>query len=425
MERNFHKYKWAGLVTFALMYSLAYLGRFNVNSFMENIAKDLQVSFMQQQILSISIFISYAAGSFVNGYIADRLGGKKTAVLGGVMTIILNMLTSFQSHWVPMLCLWTLNGYCQSMVWVGGIQYLSQWWAASERGKGIGIANFSSGISHAAAYSFPLMLHVLWPDLGWRESFLMLMFLFLFFVGMFQLCAVERPQDKGLAPYEPESKKVRLKEEYLKKIREQKRMPWLYLLRQKKFIWWCMIALFSSICRYGLLNWIPFYFNGQKESIVISDFFLNLTLPVGMAFGTLILTWAAGSKIPENKGLLVTALAAMCGTLTLIVPMMQESQAVLVGVFLTGFALYGINGILWLHAIEQGSRIFSGSAAGIINCFAYLGASLEGIIFPLILRWSHTSISVFVVMEVLCIAMVFCGMVVSRKNTIVMPEIRE
>ena len=104
---------------------------------------------------------------------------------------------------------------------------------------------------------------------------------------------------------------------------------------------------------------------------------------------------------------------------------MQESQAVLVGVFLAGVALYGINGILWLHAIEQGSRISSGSAAGIINCFAYLGASLEGIIFPLILRWSHTSISVFVVMEVLCIAMVFCGMVVSRKNTIVMPEIRE
>ena len=186
MERNFHKYKWAGLVTFALMYSLVYLGRFNVNSFMENIAKDLQVSFMQQQILSISIFVSYAAGSFVNGYIADRLGGKKTAVLGGVMTIILNMLTSFQSHWVPMLCLWVLNGYCQSMVWVGGVQYLSQWWAASERGKGIGIANFSSGISHAAAYSFPLILLVLWPDLGWRESFLTLMFLFLFFVGMFQ-----------------------------------------------------------------------------------------------------------------------------------------------------------------------------------------------------------------------------------------------
>ena len=95
------------------------------------------------------------------------------------------------------------------------------------------------------------------------------------------------------------------------------------------------------------------------------------------------------------------------------------------GIFFTGFALYGINGILWLHAIDQGCRIFAGTAAGIFNGFAYLGACLEGVVFPAAMKLFEASMTVFVVMEVLCICMVICGMAVSKKNTVIVPEVRE
>ena len=182
--------------------------------------------------------------------------------------------------------------------------------------------------------------------------------------------------------------------------------------------------MLSSVCRYGLLNWIPMYYSSDGDSI-LSDTFSNLMLPVGMAFGTLIITWIAGTKLFDNKGIIITAMAALCGTLVIVFPMVSDIQTVLVGIFFTGFALYGINGILWVHAIDQGCRYFTGSAAGILNGFAYLGAFLEGILFPAVLGTFDSFLAVFVLMEILCIFMVIFGMVVSRKNTIVEPEVRE
>ena len=174
--------------------------------------------------------------------------------------------------------------------------------------------------------------------------------------------------------------------------------------------------MLSSICRYGLLGWVPLYYEGGNE-VFLSDSFSNLTLPVGMAIGTLVITWAAGTKVFDNKGIVVTAMAAICATLVVVFPMIDDEKAVLVGIFFTGFALYGINGILWVHAIDIGCRIYSGSAAGVLNGFAYLGAFLEGFIFPAAADIFGGYVCVFIVMEVLCIMMVVFGMVISKKNT--------
>ena len=181
--------------------------------------------------------------------------------------------------------------------------------------------------------------------------------------------------------------------------------------------------MLSSICRYGLLNWISLYYDNEIGGTLLSNSFSNLTLPVGMAFGTLVITWFAGTKMPGNKGIIVTAMAAVCGTLIIVFPMIDSTQSVLIGIFFAGFTLYGINGILWVHAIDQGCRVFAGSAAGILNGFAYLGACIEGYLFPFVMKVFGSYITVFVVMEMLCILMVICGMVISKKNTIVEPEV--
>ncbi|WP_415928938.1 hypothetical protein [Zhenpiania hominis] len=115
----------------------------------------------------------------------------------------------------------------------------------------------------------------------------------------------------------------------------------------------------------------------------------------------------------------MTAMAALCGMLVVIFPMVQEEAAILTGIFFTGFALYGINGILWLYALDQGGRVFAGSVAGILNGFAYLGAFLENLLFHTVMNIFSGTMAVFFVMEVFCICMVICGMVVCKKNTVV------
>ncbi len=425
MDRTFEKHKWINLMSFSVMYSLVYLGRFNVNNLMDRIATDIYISAKQQDIISMSVFLSYAMGSFINGYLADRYGAKRIIMTGGLGTCFLNMVVSVQSEWSGILLICFINGYFQSMIWVGGISLLSRWLKSGECGKGIGIANFFSGMSHTVAYVIPIMVLSMFPGLGWRGTFIIPMALLLLFVVLFGILARENPPQAESTLYAEGSESPReAGEVILRRIAAEKRTPWRYFFSKPKFWWWCIIAVLSSICRYGLLNWIPLYFGGPENSI-LSDTFFNLTLPVGMAFGTLIVTWIAGTKMNDNKGVVVTAMAAICGMLVIVFPMVADIQTVFVGIFFTGFALYGINGILWVYAIEQGKRYFSGSAAGILNAFAYMGAFAEGLLFPAVIRIFGNLISVFILMELLCICMVIFGMLVCKKNTLVEPEIRE
>ena len=426
MEQRFDHYKWITLISFALMYNFVYLGRFNVNNNMDNFAADAGMNGTQAHILSVSVFISYAAGSVINGYLADRYGSKRLVICGGLGTILMNGLISLENQWGLLLGTWIVNGLFQSMIWVGGISMLSQWWAEGYRGKGVGIANFFSGISHVTAYLLPILIVSLWPDIGWRTGMVIPMGVLLIFVIVFAFVAVEKPQDKKLPAYAVHSQNHQKREETLRKRAEEGKTPWLYFLQLRKFWWWCAIALLSSICRYGLLNWIPVYYQQENGEEILSETFSNLMLPVGMAFGTLVITWVAGTKLFDNKGIIVTAMAALCGTLVITFPMLENAQSVLVGIFFMGFALYGINGILWVHAIDQGCRVFAGSAAGIFNGFAYLGAFLETVLFPAVLQlFDNNYLVIFVCMEIFCIFMVICGIVVSKKNTIISPEIRE
>ncbi len=425
MKNNFNTYKWVSLMSFSMMYIFVYLARFNVNNLMPYVADNIDITMQQQEMISLSVFISYAAGSFVNGYLADRFGAKKIIIIGGIMTSFMNAAVPFQEHWSGLFLIWFINGYFQSMIWVGGISFLSHWWKEGERGKGVGIANFFSGMSHAVAYVIPVMILSVFPAISWKWNFVLPIGLLLIFVALFGIFAVERPEKAGLLPYDSTIKRHRIREEKLRKIYEQGKTPWKYFLSQPKFWWWCCIAAISSVCRYGLLNWIPLYYENELGGNILSEEFSNLTLPVGMAFGTLAITWAAGTKMFNNKGIVITAMAAICGTLIIIFPMIDDVQSVLVGIFFTGFAIYGINGVLWVHAIDQGCRVFAGSVAGIFNGFAYLGACLEGVLFPMVLNAFGNYLAVFILMEVLCILMVLCGMAVSKKNTSIVPEIRE
>lgn len=422
---KYNRYKWSGLIAFACLYNVVYLGRFNVNNLMEELSSVLDFMTIQREAISLSVFVSYAVGSFVNGYLADRFGAKKVILIGVVASAVLNMGVSFQSNWSAILGLWLANGYFQSMIWVGGLSLAAHWWQESERGKAVGIMNFSSGLSHVSNYLIPVTLSTIWPAMNWRADLLIPACLMLLLALVFGAVAVETPERVGEKPYEIDNYRHKTREDYFRKMAEEHKMPWRYFLKQKKLWWWCAIASLSSICRYGLLNWIPLYFDEKTGGPVLSDFFSNLMLPLGMAFGTLIITWGAGTKLFHNKGIIVTALAALCGMLVVIFPMLENSTSILIGIFFTGFTLYGINGILWLYALEQGGRIFAGSTAGILNAFAYFGAFVERLFFWAALQNLASSMAVFFIMELLCVCMVICGMVVSKKNVVVVPEVRE
>ena len=146
-------------------------------------------------------------------------------ICGGLGTILMNGLISLENQWGLLLGTWIVNGLFQSMISVGGISMLSQWWAEGYRGKGVGIANFFSGISHVTAYLLPILIVSLWPDIGWRTGMVIPMGVLLIFVIVFAFVAVEKPQDKKLPAYAVHSQNHQKREETLRKRAEEGKIP--------------------------------------------------------------------------------------------------------------------------------------------------------------------------------------------------------
>ena len=418
---RYRMFKLTGLLSFALMYNFTYMARFNISNSMDGILKDISISDGAVTFINASIFASYALGSFINGYMADKYGGRRVIIIGGLVSACLNLIVQLASGWAVLVVINILNGYFQSMIWVGGISMLVQWWSPGERGISVGIANFFSGLSHVTAYVVPVLIIAAFPAGSWRNNFAEPMIIFILLILLFAVCSKERPESIGRKPYKLTGERRR-REEALKISAETGALPFAVFFRDKVFIVWCIIAMISSICRYGLLNWIIVYFQKTVGNPYIGDAFLTFTLPFGMAAGTLIITWVVCAKFPDNKDLAVTGLAALCASLIITFPMLGDSNAVIIGIFFTGFILYGINGIFWIYAMDFGGRIYAGTAAGIINGFAYIGATIEGGLFSFIADKTGDYLFIFIAMEFLCIAMAVLGLVICKKNIIVLKD---
>jgi sugar phosphate permease len=410
-------HKWAGLIAFSLLYNTVYMGRFNLNDCLPIVAAELGIPPHREAAIRISIFLSYAIGCFINGRIADGSNPKRVVLVGTAVSAAANALLTPAKAWQPILMLSAVNGYFQSMIWIGGMCVVANWWNSGERALGGGIANLSSGFSHVTAYLIPFLALLLFPHIGWRGGFVFSSAIMVFFLLPFLLFCRESPEAVGLPRYtESDAAAAETERTLARELREKKKNPWRHFCARKNFMWWCGIAFFSSLCRYGLLKWVPEYYATGESGVVLSRDFSNLILPMGMAFGTLILTVITGRALRDNKGLMVIVSAALCGSIVVLFPTMTAGSTVLFGIFCTGFFLYGINGVLWIHAMDEGGRIYPGTAAGMLNCFAYLGASSEAFVFPLVSKATGVMISVFVLMEIFCIFMVICAMAVSRKN---------
>ena len=79
--------------------------------------------------------------------------------------------------------------------------------------------------------------------------------------------------------------------------------------------------------------------------------------------------------------------------------------------FSAGFFIYGINGIVWAYAIDVGGRVFAGTAAGILDCFAYLGAAVQAIIFGSVLTSTGNWTFVFTAIVGVCAGMILLSII--------------
>lgn len=394
---RFNNTAWIVLFAFSILYCILYCGRQNLSFAMPVMMAEEGWTTLQLGILSSIQFWTYAFGHLINGRLSEIIGVNKIIVLGMILSALVNIIIGFQSELWVIVLLWGVNGFVQSMLWSPGMALLANWWPSKKRGFAIGFANAFSGLGTVAtAFAVSFSFAVL-SDLGWRAAFCGPGVIMLVVAFLYPFFAKEKPSDIGLSEYVDSNEVMEATDNELKDIIETrgKLYPYIYLLKQWKFDLWIVIIACSSIARYGLLTWIPTYFVQVHQVDIDAGIIGSIVCPLGMAAGALVIPWLSDKLWAQNRRTWVIISSLMSAAAVFGFMNVGPGFTASALLFLAGFFIYGINSLVWAFATDIGGRSFSGTASGVLDCAAYIGASVQALFFGGVLENSNNWTLVF------------------------------
>jgi sugar phosphate permease len=136
--------------TFAVMlfgYIGYYLCRGNLSAAFPLMSKEFGYTNAQLGLIASSSEIAYAIGKFINGPLADRMGGRKIFLLGMFGAIVMNLVFSQMRSITAFIAIWCLCRYFLSMGWGGLTKTVGAWFPPEQNGTVMGVIslNFQFG----------------------------------------------------------------------------------------------------------------------------------------------------------------------------------------------------------------------------------------------------------------------------------------
>lgn len=419
--KKFKKYGWIYLLMFSLLYCFLYCTRLNISSATPYLVESGWTE-STIGVLTGTLFWTYGIGQLVNGRLSELFGPTKFIVAAVVLSASANFLIAVQDKDSVLLLaiIWGANGFFQSMGWTPGLAALTKWWPGKSRGFATGFLNAFSGFGQVAAYLTVLAAYLWFPQLGWRAGFIIPACFPLVVLAIYLVCVKTTPAQAGLKDYEEEDAQKTAEEDKMREIVSDKGAlsPYRYILSNRRFLVWIVIAFGTGLVRYGLSTWIPLYFNQQGLSAAASVA-SSVILPIGMGIGTLVVPWLTDRFCVHNR-LPAAIVSAGIGAVTTIAIFLLDATklpqliAVEMLLFIAGFCIYAINGIVFTYATDIGGRVFSGTCSGVLNFSAYLGAAVQSVVYGFILENGGWGI-VFISIAAFNILIAFLGFVGSKE----------
>lgn len=402
---KFKKHAWLMLLSFGLTYMFFYNGRQNINLVMTQMAEELGSTTAAMGIVSSALFWCYAFGQLVNGRLGAFFGYKRFMMFGVAASATLNVIISFQTSIPVIAILWGMNGFCQSMVWSNGLGVLNKWWPKRERGFASGLATAFSGVAQVVTY-LTILLCLGWnPHWGWRAAFRYPMIPMVLMLIAFALFFKEKPEDIGLAPFEEEDMAAAARDAAL--ANEMEKMGFLYpykvLFSEPKVIVFCLISAIAGVGRYGLLTWIPTYFQETMGLSIKQGILSSILLPTGQACAMFVFPFITDKLFNGKREpmLILASIITFCGMICF--PLIRTQTPAACMLLLVGISGM-VTGVIWAIAGDMGGRAFSSTVVGVLDWAVYMGAAIQASVFGFVkdtFGWS----AIFVVIGCLYIIM--------------------
>jgi len=374
---RFRRAQWRMLGAVMFCYLFYYTGRQTFGFAIPGIQQELGVSKQMLGWISAAMLWAYAVGQFINGNLGDRFGGRRMLAGGALVSFLLNWCTSFGVGFRSLLVFWGANGLAQSMGWAPGSRLVSNWWGVHERGRAFGFFVLAAGLSSVLSYVTSLVvLEVL--HLDWRWIFRLPVVLMLLGGVVVWIVARDRPGKLGFAELQDETERAASETgPAFASTNETTWQRYRAALRNGRLLLAGLAIGFQNSARYGLLVWVPVYFLGPNLGGSPLGKWISVGLPVGMALGALTSGWISDRFYGARRSGVIAVFMTLAALSAMAMFMLPPGHWFgLPLLFLCGFFAYGPQSTFWALAPDLAGRARTGTAVGVMNCFAYLMAGL-------------------------------------------------
>ncbi|WP_125143790.1 MFS transporter [Clostridium transplantifaecale] len=406
---KFKKYAMYMLIGFSIMYCFFYNGRQNMNLAIPLMIEEFGVTKADMGMVTSALFWCYGFGHLFSGRLGEMVGNKRFIFWGVVLSALLNLIISFQASLIVIAILWGINGFAQSMAWSPGIALSNKWWPKDKRGFASGVITGASGVAQVVTYFCVLIAYQISPNMGWRAAFRWPLIPMLIILVVFVALVKNSPMDVGLPEFEEEDKEAAaLEAARMKELQGKGAVyPFLCLLREPKMCVFLFIIAIGGIGRYGMLTWVPTYFKEALGMDIKSGIFASVLLPVGQAAAFFLMPYLT-DKVFKGKREPVLVICGFISAISLILfPRITSLGMASVMLLFVGF-FSSVNGIVWAFAGDIGTRAFAGTATGLLDWAAYMGAAVQSILFGYVSSYSWNA--VFITIAILYVALVILAL---------------
>lgn len=392
VDGYYKKLRIQAFVAGTLGYSLYYVCRTSLNVMKQPIIDSGFLNATQLGLIGACLYWAYAAGKFVNGFLADHSNIKKFMATGLIVSAFANFMMGILGMssgaagiassvmFVTFAVIWAVNGWSQSMGAAPAIISLSRWFPLRIRGTFYGFFSASHNFGEGLSFIF---VSLLVSAAGWQWGFFGAAIAGVVGVVLITLWLHDTPESKGLPSIEvlaDEKADDGKAEEEVSKAdasriqRAVLRNPGVWIL--------ALSSAFMYMSRYAINEWGMFFLQkvkgfGLEEAAMI----IAVNTIAGIA-GTVCAGWISDTVFKGDRKW--PALVAGILEATALVLFLYGGDGWFINVL--AMALFGIAiGVLicfvgGLMAVDLVPRKATGAALGIVGLASYIAAGLMNII---------------------------------------------
>jgi MFS transporter, OPA family, glycerol-3-phosphate transporter len=372
-HRALHRAQWRILFALMFVYLFYYTGRQNFGWALSSMHESLGLTMTQLGWVSFGMLMTYGIGQFINGNLGDKFGGRTMMTVGGLLSAVLNWITSFGTTFWSIITPWAANGYAQSMGWAPGSRMLSNWWPYKERGKAFGWYVFSAGSSSVLIFAIGAGIAAM--HLSWEWVFRLPVLLLAVACVIFYIVARDKPKDLGYPPVEDDPNHTNPEGNGVK---ESSLHRYGQVLKNWRFLLASLSIGFESLARYGLIIWLPVHLMGPAYADQPAGVWIGIALPVGMALGALCSGYISDKYFASNRSRPIAILMTLAMFVLLLIYAIPPDWLIvgIVLLFLAGFLVYGPQSCYWALCPDLLGRYRAATAIGVMNMWAYFVAAI-------------------------------------------------